>query len=191
MLRQEACLHRENANYRQNEMPQKPTDELSLAGAQFLMSQLVDGEIDPSDADRLHAYLERNPEAMAWMESVSLTSSGNTASRSEFEAETMRNTVLTELARESRHQGNDRGAFLSSPFIFRALASAAAVTLVASIAWFSFSNSEDIAVSQFAESSSVVEFVDTDLPDASPVVYTDSESGWTIVWIDQVSSDAG
>jgi hypothetical protein len=28
-----------------------------------------------------------------------------------------------------------------------------------------------------------VEFVETDLPDASPMVYQDEESGWTIVWI--------
>lgn len=28
-----------------------------------------------------------------------------------------------------------------------------------------------------------VEFVETDLPDASPMVYQDEESGWTIVWV--------
>ena len=175
-------------------MPHKPTDELSLAEAQFLMSQLIDGEIDPSDADRLNAYLERNPEAMAWMESATLASAGNDKRRSDIEAESMRNAVLNELevpsnTDESRRDNNS--AFLLFPILFRALGAAAALVVLASIAWFSLREPTDSTTSQFADTSSVVEFVDTDLPDASPIVYTDSESGWTIVWIEQFPQDAG
>lgn len=175
-------------------MPQQPKDELSLAEAQFLMSQLIDGEIDPSDADRLHAYLEQNPEAMAWMESATLASSNSDKPRSEFEAESMRNAVLNQLEASSNideNRSENNSAFLLFPILFRALGAAAALVVVASIAWFSLREPNDPTTNQFANTSSVVEFVDTDLPDASPVVYTDSESGWTIVWIEQFPQDAG
>ena len=39
---------------------------------------------------------------------------------------------------------------------------------------------------RYAASESVVEFVDTDIPDASPVVYTDEQSGWTVVWVTEM-----
>jgi hypothetical protein len=40
----------------------------------------------------------------------------------------------------------------------------------------------------------VVEFVDTDIPDVSPVVYTDEISGWTVVWVaemDPIGDETG
>ena len=52
-------------------MPSHPTD-LSPSEAQHFMSQLLDGELSPDDADRLHAFLNGNPEAMDWMESNQL-----------------------------------------------------------------------------------------------------------------------
>ena len=42
--------------------------------------------------------------------------------------------------------------------------------------------------------ANVVEFVATDIPDASTFVYTDEESGWTVVWVesfDPIPEDHG
>jgi anti-sigma-K factor RskA len=36
-----------------------------------------------------------------------------------------------------------------------------------------------------------VEYVDTDLPGASTIVYVDDESGWNIVWVVELGSDSG
>ena len=39
------------------------------------------------------------------------------------------------------------------------------------------------AVAAAAQESVEVEFVETELPDASPMVYQDVETGWTVIWV--------
>lgn len=36
-----------------------------------------------------------------------------------------------------------------------------------------------------------VEFVETGLPDATPMVYEDSESGWTVIWVVEANGKKG
>lgn len=36
-----------------------------------------------------------------------------------------------------------------------------------------------------------IEYVDSELPGASPMVYTDYEAGWTVVWLDGVELEPG
>lgn len=36
-----------------------------------------------------------------------------------------------------------------------------------------------------------IEYVDSELPGVSPMVYTDHESGWTIVWLDNAELEPG
>ena len=36
-----------------------------------------------------------------------------------------------------------------------------------------------------------VEFIETGLPDATPMVYQDAESGWTVIWIVEANSKDG
>ena len=36
-----------------------------------------------------------------------------------------------------------------------------------------------------------IEYVDSELPGVSPMVYTDHESGWTVVWLDNAELEPG
>jgi len=36
-----------------------------------------------------------------------------------------------------------------------------------------------------------VEFVETGLPDSTPMVYTDAESGWTVIWVVEANGKEG
>ena len=71
---------------------------------------------------------------------------------------------------------------------------AAAIALVASIVWKNLPSTQLKVTERYAASQSVVEFVDTDIPDVSPVVYTDEISGWTVVWVaemDPIGDETG
>jgi len=35
-----------------------------------------------------------------------------------------------------------------------------------------------------------IEYVDSELPGVSPMVYTDHESGWTVIWLDDVNLES-
>ena len=72
------------------------------------------------------------------------------------------------------------------PLLFKAAGIAAAITLVATLLWLNLPKDEEQMIERYAASESVVEFVDTDIPDASPVVYTDEQSGWTVVWVTEM-----
>ncbi|MDE0768861.1 MAG: hypothetical protein OSB19_10785 [Opitutaceae bacterium] len=164
-------------------MPSHSTD-LSPSEAQLAMSRLLDGELSPDDADRLHAFLDENPDAMDWVESNQLIhDSENTAPF--IDVESVWKDIEPVL--EDRTQAPTKsGTFLHFPVLFKTLGFAAAFTLFASILWTSFVSSPETNTERYAASASVVEFVDTEIPDASPVVYTDEASGWTVVWVSEM-----
>lgn len=161
-------------------MPSQPTD-LSPSEAQLFMSRLLDGELAPKDADRLHAFLDENPDATDWMESNQLIHDSNNATPFVDVDSVWKNL---EPVLESRSQApKKKGTFLHFPVLFQALGYAAALTLFASILWTSFLSEPAVDTERYAASESVVEFVDTEIPDASPIIYTDEASGWTVVWV--------
>lgn len=158
-----------------------------------MMSRLMDGELSPEDADRLHDYLEDHPEAIDWMESSqvlseSIKSTVETDSRSAWE--NIRDAIGEDRENETPPPANT----IRFPSLFRMLGAAAAVVLVGSLIWNHLNRSETEITERYAASQSIVEFVDTDIPDASPVVYTDEISGWTVVWVaemDPIADERG
>ena len=148
------------------------------------MSQLLDGELSPDDADRLHTFLNGNPEAMDWMESNQLIHDSENATPI-IDVESAWQDIESNL--ESRNPASKKtGKFLHFPVLFQALGYAAGLTLFASLLWTSFIGSPDANTERYAASESVVEYVDTEIPDASPIVYTDEASGWTVVWVTEM-----
>lgn len=164
-------------------MPSHPTD-LSPSEAQRFMSQLLDGELSPDDADRLHAFLNRNPEAMDWMESNQLIHDSENAT-SIIDVDSAWQNIEANLASQNPTP-KKTGKLLHFPVLFQTLGYAAALTLFASLLWTSFISSPDANTERYAASESVVEYVDTEIPDASPIVYTDEASGWTVVWVTEM-----
>jgi anti-sigma factor RsiW len=148
------------------------------------MSQLLDGELSPDDADRLHAFLNRNPEAMDWMESNQLIHDSENAT-SIIDVDSAWQNIEANLASQNPAP-KKTGKLLQFPVLFQTLGYAAALTLFASLLWTSFISSPDAHTERYAASESVVEYVDTEIPDASPIVYTDEASGWTVVWVTEM-----
>ncbi len=161
-------------------MPSKTTD-LTEPDAQMMMSRLMDGELSADDADRLHQYLEANPDAIDWMESsqVIAESAGPPVS---IDSQSTWEGVQKAINEDSGNEAKPSN-LIKFPSFIRVLGVAAAIALVASIVWKNVPSSEPEITERYAASQSVVEFVDTDIPDASPVVYTDEISGWTVVWV--------
>ena len=117
-------------------------NNLSPAEAQLLMSQLLDGELAPADAQKLEAYLERNPEAADWLESADLSSQAAFDKPiSDIDAEIAANDVLAKIAlAEDEKTGGTN--LLRFPPLFRYLAAAAAIA-VAALVGYQASQSED------------------------------------------------
>ncbi len=154
------------------------------------MSRLIDGELSASDADRLHTYLEANPDSVDWLESTHLIqTSDDTAAGVTVDSKAAWQAIQAELPHEANvtPTNESSGSLLRFPILSQALGYAAAFALIGSIAWTSLTRpAVDRFSESYAASESVVEFVDTEIPDASPIVYTDEASGWTVVWVEQM-----
>jgi hypothetical protein len=101
--------------------------------------------------------------------------------------------IQTAISEDTGGKGASSKLILFPP-LFRVLGIAAAIALVASIVWKNLPSTQLKVTERYAASQSVVEFVDTDIPDVSPVVYTDEISGWTVVWVaemDPVGDETG
>ena len=178
-------------------MPSESTG-LSESEAQLLMSRLLDGELPSKEADSLHQYLESHPEAMDWMESCNLVENAatdRTLSQDQADAASAWESISEALSSGNAASSEDSGNLVFFPLFFKTASIAAAITLVATLLWRNLPNNEGGEITErYAASESVVEFVDTDIPDASPVVYTDEQSGWTVVWVaemDPISDETG
>lgn len=159
----------------------KRPPKLSQSQAELLMSQLLDGELAAKDAERLQAHLEAEPGAIDWMESLDAarhaTAPVPKSSRAPSAVASISQAIEAEAPRAS---AGTPGKLLSFPRLLRPLAAAATVALVASLTWMGI---ESRSGPPHLEAS-VVEFVATDLPDASTYIYSDDESGWTVVWVE-------
>ena len=159
--------------------------EISEADAQSLMSQLIDGEISPEDADSLHAYLDSHPEAMQWMESTSLIGEQAGHGTVSTDLESAWHDISEEIRGDAVKSVNSKN-LLTFPMWLKGIGIAAALVITASLVWIAGPQSDSEVTERYAASESVVEFVETEIPDASPIVYTDERSGWTVVWVTEM-----
>lgn len=146
------------------------------------MSQLLDGELSAENAQRLQAYLEAHPDATDWMENLDTARDAtapvlDTSANPSLAVSAIHRAIE---AKPSRGAAKTTGKRLAFPQLLRPLAAAAAVALVASLTWMGIESQSDSPRFE----ASVVEFVATDLPDASTYIYSDDESGWTVVWVE-------
>lgn len=177
-------------------MPPESTG-LSESEAQLLMSRLLDGELSSKEADSLHEYLEIHPEAIDWMESCNLVENAatdRTIGLNQVDAASAWESISEALS-DNMARPDDSANLVFFPLLLKVAGIAAAITLVATLLWRNLPNNDgEQKTERYAASESVIEFVDTDIPDASPVVYTDEQSGWTVVWVtemDPISDETG
>lgn len=168
------------------------TADLSESEAQLMMSRLMDGELSPQDAERLHTFLEGNPDAIDWMESNQILSE-SAQSTAPVNPPSMWEEIRAAIKEETEIE-NTSPKLIRFPLLLPLLGAAAAVALVASLIWTNLPKSSSEMTERYAASQSVVEYIETDIPDASPVVYTDEISGWTVVWVaemEPIADEAG
>lgn len=154
----------------------------------------MDGEISPKEASKLQDYLESHPDAMDWMESADRSRTAAFENKDSVDTNSIWESVKKEIdSKASENDSSRSGKLIPFPALSRVLAAAAAIALVAVVSWFGLKSDPNAGVA-LASNESIVEFVDTEIPDASPIVYTDEESGWTVVWVaklDPAPEDAG
>ncbi|MCH6258836.1 hypothetical protein MLD52_19920 [Puniceicoccaceae bacterium K14] len=150
--------------------------DLQPEEARSLMSALLDGELGAEDAERLNSYLENNPREIDWMESHLIVSESIRGQSAPPQQKDSINKILNTLPPRKQPRSN----LLSFPRRFIPMATAAAAAFVAILGW-QVTQKSPVAP---ATIGSDVEFVSTDIPNANPVVYTDEEIGWTVVWVE-------
>lgn len=163
----------------------KPLPEITDAQAQQLMSLLRDGELSSEGAERLNEYLERNPEAIGWMESLDIAQSADPNCQAPTENAEAISTIQNSIEADEEPPSHSKGSpLLRFPALFRPFAAAAAVAVIGVVTWLGLRPS---APAEFEPN--IVEFVASDIPDSSTYVYSDEESGWTVVWVDRDTGD--
>ncbi|MDQ8197637.1 hypothetical protein QEH56_05725 [Pelagicoccus enzymogenes] len=155
----------------------KNAPDISQDHARLLMSQLLDGELDASDASRLDSYLQAHPEAQDWMENLDLVRDASNAPTALQDHSASISSIQESIAKEGMASSGNR--LISFPAFVRSLAAAAAVAIVGTVTWMGL---HPEAHAHYEPN--VVEFVATDLPGASTYIYPDEETGWTVVWVD-------
>ncbi|EDY84850.1 hypothetical protein VDG1235_4483 [Verrucomicrobiia bacterium DG1235] len=159
--------------------------EINKAQAQLLMSQLLDGELSPENAQLLHAYLEKHPKDAGWMESLDTAREASQPTVTPLHRDASISSIQAAIEAPAEPE-TAQNKVLFFPAFFRPLAAAAAVAIIGAVTWLGFRSE----VSHRLEPN-IVEFVATDIPDASTYIYSDEEIGWTVVWVDSEASDAG
>lgn len=161
--------------------------QLDKSQAQLLMSQLIDGELSPQDAERLSVYLELHPDEMDWMEGLDAVREKLSSPIQTDDREAARASIF-EALQPTAPRAKRRGELLSFPGLLRPLAAAAAIAIVGALTWIGVQPQGD----KIDSGPAVVEFVATGIPDSSTFIYSDEESGWTVVWVESnAASDHG
>lgn len=160
--------------------------------AELLLSRALDGEASVDEQAALELYLSQNPEAAdlktAW-ESISVLLNEESDSVDCPSVEDAWQDIAGRI--EVEEQGSEENVAVSNtptvipfPRWVWGGAAAAAIVVLASLGLLNLpqasSEGEQVASS---ESLIEVEYIDTEIEDATPVVYVDEESGWTVVWV--------
>ncbi|MDQ8185646.1 hypothetical protein [Pelagicoccus sp. SDUM812002] len=157
----------------------KNVSDISQDHARFLMSQLLDGELDASDAEALDRYLKTHPDEQNWMENLDLLRDAQVSSASRLDHSESISSIQDAISFKNRGIAKKRSSLLTFPALIRSMAAAAAIAIVGTLSWIGL---HPDAHAHFEPN--VVEFVATDLPGASTYIYPDEETGWTVVWVD-------
>lgn len=146
-----------------------------------------DGEAGDAEAARIGAMLEQDVQARAYLEELRRTRAALAG------AHTKRRSAVPEWQSFSaRLDEPERGRLQSVLSFPRMLGAVAAVMVLGMAVWIPFrqaSISQSTARAELMVNS--VELVETDLEGATPVVYLDQPSGWTVVWVLEKTGTSG
>jgi len=157
--------------------------------AQKWMSLEMDGELSPRRAARLQAHLGACAGCLKTRDEW--TSVGVKIRERQIPVLKSPEAAWADVRRAIRSDREERYGTEESWSIGAPLRWAAAALLVMILGSGLFLTLQKGAVGMARASGTDVEFVETGLPDAMPMVYEDSESGWTVIWVVEANGKKG
>ena len=153
--------------------------------AEELLSRAMDGELSPDERAALDAHIAVCPGCRALRDEWSQF--GAYMRQEKAEPVQTAEALWADVQRTIRLQGNRQADADDVPvFGWRlrwAGAMVVAVLLGVSGVGLWRANKPVIETARNVEQGAEVEFVETDVPGASPMVYQDAETGWTVIWV--------
>ncbi|WP_309387825.1 hypothetical protein [Cerasicoccus frondis] len=151
-----------------------------------LLARFYDGECSPAEEDAVGALIQNDPEAVTWLE---------TLAEQQARWENLP-PVLDEVAVERDWQAlkariapaESAPRRLSSPLAWAEYWTAGAVAAVFILASVVYLLPRSSVEAHAPTTPNIVESVETDLEGATPIVFVDQESGWSVVWVDEASA---
>ena len=157
--------------------------------AQKWISLEMDGELSPRRAARLQAHLETCP--MCRRTRDEWASVGVRMRERQVPVMKSPEAAWADVRRAIRRDREEREETEEAWVIGAPLRWAAAALLVMILGSGVFLTLQKGAVGMARAGGTEVEFVETGLPDATPMVYEDSESGWTVIWVVEANGKKG
>lgn len=143
-----------------------------------------DGELTSAEHAAVEALLDKDAAARAYVDQLARTRELlQGAHVSTVDGDAAWESVQERLDEADRQRS---ARILSFPQL---LAAAAAVMLVGMGIWFPLRKMG--AVEEAYALESTVHMVETELENATPIVYIDEPSGWTVVWVVEAEETAG
>ena len=153
--------------------------------AEEWLSRALDGELPADQRQALDEHLAACPQCRAlqqeWASFATFMRGQKIESAQPPEA------AWADVQRAIRLQGERRGEDAVGVFGWRlqwAGAMIVAVLLgISALGMWRLNHGSPVTAQAADESTTEVEFVETDVPGASPMVYQDADSGWTVIWV--------
>jgi len=144
---------------------------------QHELNAYFDGELSSSEQERLKRQIATDPESQAYLACLEQTRQALASAH----AETSQPLPAWETVKRERYISR---AARSKALYRRAVLAGAAIILIGMATWIPFRNAGVPPSPAPVEGLvNAVEIVETDLIDATPIVYLDEPSGWTVVWV--------
>jgi ferric-dicitrate binding protein FerR (iron transport regulator) len=137
-----------------------------------------DGELNPAERQAIESLIATNPEARAYVEELKET---RAALQGAHTASSQPTPEWSQFQKRLEQAGRHPAKVLTFP---RAILTTAAIMVLGIAFWWPLRQAgvrENVTTGEGLVER--VEFVETDLEGATPVVYLDEPSGWTVVWV--------
>jgi anti-sigma factor RsiW len=146
-----------------------------------ILSGWLDDSLKPKQMMAVSAAVQSDPELQARADA--LRAVGAMLREESFEVPVTAERMVQDVRRAIRQKESPQPS--GTPlWVWAGAAACACLVLVA--LWIPSMRGDEVAVFE-----TKIEYVDSALSGESPMVYTDHDSGWTVIWLDDVELESG
>ncbi len=145
------------------------------------LSAWIDDSLTPKKREAVSTAVQSDPALQARADA--LRAVGIVLREDSIEAPVSAERMVSDVRREIRLKDSPQPSW--SPLWVRAGAVVCACLVLVAV-WIPSRKGDDAFVFQ-----TEIEYVDSALSGVSPMVYTDHDSGWTVIWLDDVELESG